>query len=211
MEWKVVRGTCLQDGALLSCCVQTPWIFFLLLLSLLTDSHVGFLFLPQGAARNPEDMDRERREHEREERMGQLRGSATRALPPGPPAGATGNRLRNVAEPMASTPTSRIQQSGEQDGRAGRMCAAPVHQLHAITVDRCCLTFLCLNRKHVPQSNLESGQGAEGQHEVTSRSSCQRLLIRPHREARSVTDFSITGEPLPGCSTETKGPAAGFA
>ncbi|KAG8138147.1 hypothetical protein E2320_004053, partial [Naja naja] len=66
-----------------------------------------------GAARNPEDMDRERREHEREERMGQLRGSATRALPPGPPAGATANRLRNVAEPMASTPTSRIQQSGE--------------------------------------------------------------------------------------------------
>lgn len=58
-------------------------------------------------------MDRERREHEREERMGQLRGSATRALPPGPPAGATANRLRNVAEPMASTPTSRIQQSGE--------------------------------------------------------------------------------------------------
>lgn len=45
--------------------------------------------------------------------MGQLRGSATRALPPGPPAGATANRLRNVAEPMASTPTSRIQQSGE--------------------------------------------------------------------------------------------------
>uniref|UniRef100_A0A8C8Z1C5 non-specific serine/threonine protein kinase n=1 Tax=Prolemur simus TaxID=1328070 RepID=A0A8C8Z1C5_PROSS len=36
-----------------------------------------------GASRNPEDVDRERREHEREERMGQLRGSATRALPPG--------------------------------------------------------------------------------------------------------------------------------
>uniref|UniRef100_A0A8V0YHI7 non-specific serine/threonine protein kinase n=1 Tax=Gallus gallus TaxID=9031 RepID=A0A8V0YHI7_CHICK len=71
-----------------------------------------------GAARNPEDMDRERREHEREERMGQLRGSATRALPPGPPAGATGNRLRNVAEPMASTPTSRIQQSGNTSPRA---------------------------------------------------------------------------------------------
>lgn len=75
----------------------------------------GCLF--QGAARNPEDMDRERREHEREERMGQLRGSATRALPPGPPAGATANRLRNVAEPMASTPTSRIQQSGEYGER----------------------------------------------------------------------------------------------
>ncbi|KAJ6658937.1 hypothetical protein lerEdw1_019574 [Lerista edwardsae] len=71
-----------------------------------------------GAARNPEDMDRERREHEREERMGQLRGSATRALPPGPPAGATANRLRNVAEPMASTPTSRIQQSGNTSPRA---------------------------------------------------------------------------------------------
>lgn len=63
-------------------------------------------------------MDRERREHEREERMGQLRGSATRALPPGPPAGATANRLRNVTEPMASTPTSRIQQSGEWGGKA---------------------------------------------------------------------------------------------
>lgn len=173
----MVRGTCLWDGALLSCCVQTPWIFCLLLLSLLTDSHVGFLSLSQGAARNPEDMDRERREHEREERMGQLRGSATRALPPGPPAGATGNRLRNVAEPMASTPTSRIQQSGEQDGRAGGMCVTPVHQLGAVTADWCCLAFLCLNRKHVPQSNLKSGQGAEGQHEVTSRSSCQRLLI----------------------------------
>ncbi|KAK4831567.1 hypothetical protein QYF61_018327 [Mycteria americana] len=72
----------------------------------------------QGAARNPEDMDRERREHEREERMGQLRGSATRALPPGPPAGATANRLRNVTEPMASTPTSRIQQSGNTSPRA---------------------------------------------------------------------------------------------
>lgn len=80
--------------------------------------HGGFS-PPQGAARNPEDMDRERREHEREERMGQLRGSATRALPPGPPAGATANRLRNVTEPMASTPTSRIQQSGEWGGKAG--------------------------------------------------------------------------------------------
>lgn len=38
-------------------------------------------------------------------------------------------------------------------------------------------TFLCSNRQHVPQSNLKSGQGAEGQHEVTPRSSCQRLLI----------------------------------
>lgn len=38
-------------------------------------------------------------------------------------------------------------------------------------------TFLCPNRQHVPQSNLKSGQGAEGQHEVTPRSSCQRLLI----------------------------------
>lgn len=96
-----------HDGALCVFCLG-------LLLSLLPDScvwHRGFS--TQGAARNPEDMDRERREHEREERMGQLRGSATRALPPGPPAGATANRLRNVAEPMASTPTSRIQQSGE--------------------------------------------------------------------------------------------------
>lgn len=72
-----------------------------------------FVSCLQGAARNPEDVDRERREHEREERMGQLRGSATRALPPGPPTGATANRLRSAAEPVASTPASRIQQAGE--------------------------------------------------------------------------------------------------
>lgn len=71
-----------------------------------------------GAARNPEDVDRERREHEREERMGQLRGSATRALPPGPPTGATANRLRSAAEPVASTPASRIQQTGNTSPRA---------------------------------------------------------------------------------------------
>jgi casein kinase 1 epsilon len=45
--------------------------------------------------------------------MGQLRGSATRALPPGPPTGATANRLRSAAEPVASTPCSRIQQAGQ--------------------------------------------------------------------------------------------------
>ncbi|XP_004410828.1 PREDICTED: casein kinase I isoform epsilon isoform X1 [Odobenus rosmarus divergens] len=71
-----------------------------------------------GAARNPEDVDRERRDHEREERMGQLRGSAARALPPGPPAGATANRLRSAAEPVASTPASRIQQAGNTSPRA---------------------------------------------------------------------------------------------
>uniref|UniRef100_A0A8C5Q6P4 non-specific serine/threonine protein kinase n=1 Tax=Leptobrachium leishanense TaxID=445787 RepID=A0A8C5Q6P4_9ANUR len=71
-----------------------------------------------GAARNPEDLDRERREHDREERMGQLRGSATRALPPGPPTGTAPNRLRNGAEPVASTPASRIQQSGNTSPRA---------------------------------------------------------------------------------------------
>ncbi|KAI5942835.1 Casein kinase I isoform epsilon [Manis javanica] len=71
-----------------------------------------------GAARNPEDVDRERREHEREERMGQLRGSATRALPPGPPTGATANRLRSAAEPVASTPASRLQQTGNTSPRA---------------------------------------------------------------------------------------------
>ncbi|EPQ18296.1 Casein kinase I isoform epsilon [Myotis brandtii] len=69
-----------------------------------------------GAARNPEDVDRERREHEREERMGQLRGSATRALPPGPPTGTPANRLRSAAEPVASTPASRIQQAGPPMG-----------------------------------------------------------------------------------------------
>lgn len=46
--------------------------------------------------------------------MGQLRGSATRALPPGPPTGATANRLRSAAEPVTSTPASRIQQAGER-------------------------------------------------------------------------------------------------
>ncbi|KAB1269904.1 Casein kinase I isoform epsilon [Camelus dromedarius] len=81
----------------------------------LTRSH---LTCPQGAARNPEDVDRERREHEREERMGQLRGSTTRALPPGPPTGATANRLRSAAEPVASTPASRIQQAGNTSPRA---------------------------------------------------------------------------------------------
>lgn len=80
-------------------------------LAVLTRCRLAF---PQGAARNPEDVDRERREHEREERMGQLRGSATRALPPGPPTGATANRLRSAAEPVASTPASRIQQAGER-------------------------------------------------------------------------------------------------
>lgn len=117
--------TCFGDGAPLSWCDGALCVFCLgLLLSVLPDSCVqhGAFSPPQGAARNPEDMDRERREHEREERMGQLRGSATRALPPGPPAGATANRLRNVTEPMASTPTSRIQQSGELGGRAGVEC-----------------------------------------------------------------------------------------
>lgn len=71
-----------------------------------------------GAARNPEDLDRERREPDREERMGQLRGSTTRALPPGPPAGAAPNRLRNGGDPVASTPASRIQQSGNTSPRA---------------------------------------------------------------------------------------------
>ncbi|KAL2309219.1 hypothetical protein Nmel_005404 [Mimus melanotis] len=116
--WKM--GGSIGDGAPLPWGHRELYVFCLgLLLSLLPDSRVwrgGFS--PQGAARNPEDMDRERREHEREERMGQLRGSATRALPPGPPAGATANRLRNVTEPMASTPTSRIQQSGNTSPRA---------------------------------------------------------------------------------------------
>ncbi|KFV75706.1 Casein kinase I isoform epsilon, partial [Struthio camelus australis] len=46
------------------------------------------------------------------------RGSFLAPPPPAPPAGATANRLRNVAEPMASTPTSRIQQSGNTSPRA---------------------------------------------------------------------------------------------
>lgn len=92
-------------------CLQGCWTPERPDLAVLTRSHLAF---PQGAARNPEDVDRERREHEREERMGQLRGSATRALPPGPPTGATANRLRSAAEPVASTPASRIQQAGER-------------------------------------------------------------------------------------------------
>lgn len=113
-------GGSFGDGAPLPWRDEAPCVFCPgLLLPLLPDSRVWRRgFSPQGAARNPEDMDRERREHEREERMGQLRGSATRALPPGPPAGATANRLRNVTEPMASTPTSRIQQSGEGGGES---------------------------------------------------------------------------------------------
>lgn len=60
----------------------------------------------------------------------------------------------------------------------GRMLPTPVvgwkpKPLTGILVS----TFLCPNRQHVPQSNLKSGQGAEGQHEVTPRSSCQCLLI----------------------------------
>lgn len=160
-----------HDGAMCVFCLG-------LLLSLLPDNCVWcWRFSTQGAARNPEDMDRERREHEREERMGQLRGSATRALPPGPPAGATANRLRNVTEPMASTPTSRIQQSGEGVEELGEGATPVVGWKSKLLTDILVSTFLCPNRQHIPQSNLKSGQGAEGQHEVTPRSSCQRLLI----------------------------------
>nr|KAF6373361.1 casein kinase 1 epsilon [Pipistrellus kuhlii] len=50
--------------------------------------------------------------------MGQLRGSATRALPPGPPTGTPANRLRSAAEPAAASPASRIQPAGNTSPRA---------------------------------------------------------------------------------------------
>ncbi|MGH0181190.1 UNVERIFIED_CONTAM: hypothetical protein FKN15_006418 [Acipenser sinensis] len=71
-----------------------------------------------GAGRTPEEGDRERREHEREERIVQTRSSAARALPPGPVPGAAGNRVRTGPEPVMSTPASRIQQSGNTSPRA---------------------------------------------------------------------------------------------
>ncbi|KAL1790628.1 casein kinase I isoform X1, partial [Sigmodon hispidus] len=53
--------------------------------------------------------------HEPEERMGQ---SATTALPPGPPTGATPTCFRSTAEPVASTPAAHIQQAGNTSPRA---------------------------------------------------------------------------------------------
>lgn len=161
-------GGSFGDGAPLPWCDRALCVFCPgLLLSLLPDSHVWRgVFSPQGAARNPEDMDRERREHEREERMGQLRGSATRALPPGPPAGATANRLRNVTEPMASTPTSRIQQSGEEGGSAGGGCH-PCRWLETKTIDwySCLDISLPQQATHPPEQSQEwtgSGRSAWG-------------------------------------------------
>lgn len=138
-------------------------------------------------------MDRERREHEREERMGQLRGSATRALPPGPPTGATANRLRSAAEPVASTPASRLQQAGERAGtQAGRGeprgGAARPWTLRAAPP-------ASPSRQYFSQSDLPGGQREEGEHEAAQGRTCQCLVLRPHWAARGLPDFSLTGEP----------------
>ncbi|KAG5853952.1 hypothetical protein ANANG_G00032280 [Anguilla anguilla] len=73
-----------------------------------------------GASRTAEDGERERRGggEERDERIvGGPRGSAARALPPGPNPPAP-NRVRNGPEAAISTPASRVQQSGNTSPRA---------------------------------------------------------------------------------------------
>ncbi|GCB78154.1 hypothetical protein scyTo_0017707 [Scyliorhinus torazame] len=70
-----------------------------------------------GAGRTPEESERERREHEREERVVQTRSSATRVLPPGTGAGAVGNRLRNGQDAVLPTQASRAQQSANTSPR----------------------------------------------------------------------------------------------
>ncbi|XP_072512196.1 casein kinase I isoform X1 [Notamacropus eugenii] len=46
--------------------------------------------------------------------------------------------------------------------------------------------------QYFSQSDLTGRQGEEGEYEVTPRSSGQRLLLRPHRTPRGVSDFCIT-------------------
>ncbi|XP_048473486.1 casein kinase I [Rhincodon typus] len=72
-----------------------------------------------GAGRTPEESERERerRDHEREERVVQTRSSATRVLPPGTGAGAVGNRLRNGQDAVLPTQASRAQQSANTSPR----------------------------------------------------------------------------------------------
>lgn len=70
--------------------------------------------------------------------------------------------------PESNSPVSRV-------GELGEGATPVVGWKPKLLTDT--LAFLCPDRKHVPQSNLKSGQGAEGQHEVTPRSSCQCLLI----------------------------------
>uniref|UniRef100_A0A8C6FQC6 non-specific serine/threonine protein kinase n=1 Tax=Moschus moschiferus TaxID=68415 RepID=A0A8C6FQC6_MOSMO len=149
-----------------------------------------------GAARNPEDVDRERREHEREERMGQLRGSATRALPPGPPTGAAANRLRSAAEPVASTPASRIQQAGERaPWAAGGGCRAArglgAKGSFPLPPPRT-PPPASPSRQYFSQSDLTGRQREEGEHEAAQGRARQRLILRPHWAARGLPDFSLT-------------------
>lgn len=124
--------------------------------------------------------------------MGQLRGSATRALPPGPPTGAAANRLRSAAEPVATTPASRIQQAGERGPQAvscgpGWARAAAPQTLSAVPP-------ASLSRQYVSQSDLTGRQREEGEHEATQGSARQCFVLRPHWAARGVPDFSLTGE-----------------
>ncbi|XP_055519326.1 LOW QUALITY PROTEIN: casein kinase I-like [Leucoraja erinacea] len=70
-----------------------------------------------GAGRTPEESERERRDHEREERVVQTRSSATRVLPPGTGAGAVGNRLRNGQDATLPTQATRVQQSANTSPR----------------------------------------------------------------------------------------------
>lgn len=72
--------------------------------------------------------------------------------------------------PESSSPVSGV-------GELGEGATTVVGWKPKLLTDILVSTFLCPNRQHVPQSNLKSGQGAEGQHEVTPRSSCQCLLI----------------------------------
>ena len=137
--------------------------------------------------------------------MGQLRGSATRALPPGPPTGATANRLRSGAEPVASTPASRIQQAGEcapwaaGRGRRGGGTGQPgPWVLRAASLSPRPSTSASPSRQYFSQSDLKGRQREEGEHEATQGRTRQRLVLRPHWAARGLPDFSLTGElPLP--------------
>lgn len=72
--------------------------------------------------------------------------------------------------PESSSPVRRV-------GELGEGATSVVGWKPKLLTDTLVLTSPCSNRQHVSQSNLKSGQGAEGQHEVTPRSSCQRLLI----------------------------------
>lgn len=50
------------------------------------------------------------------------------------------------------------------------------------------------SRQYFSQSNLTGRPGEEGEHETPQRCACQCLVFRPHRAARGLPDFSLTGE-----------------